>query len=79
MATEVVRVAAFTTVEFEDGDWDGPHRQDDLVSYKSKNNAASLRVTLNGKVVFDKDFPKGKTILIDDDVIHLPEGAGPEI
>jgi hypothetical protein len=79
MATEVVRVAAFTTVEFEDGDWDGPHRQDDLVSYKSKNNTASLRVTLNGKVVFDKDFPKGKTILIDDDVIHLPEGAGPEI
>ena len=79
MATEVVRVASFTTVEFEDGDWDGPHRQDDLVSYKSKNNTASLRVTLNGKVVFDKDFPKGKTILIDDDVIHLPEGAGPEI
>jgi hypothetical protein len=79
MASEVVRVAAFTTVEMEDGDWDGPHREDDLLSYKSKNDTASLRVTLNGKVVFDRDYKKGKTIIIDEDVIHLPEGAGPEI
>ena len=76
---EVVRVAAFTTVEFEPGDWDGPNRQDDLLSYKSKNDTASLKVTLNGTVVFDKDNPKGKTIIIDEDVIHLPEGAKGEI
>ena len=76
---EVVRVAKFTTVEFEPGDWDGPHREDDLLTYKSKNATASLKVTLNGKVVFDKDYPKGKTITIAEDTIHLPEGEGPEI
>jgi hypothetical protein len=73
--TEIPRILVFTTVEFEDGDWDGPHIQGDFASYTAKNNAASLRITLNGKPIFDKDFGKGKTFYIDDDVIHLPEGA----
>lgn len=76
---EIVRVAAFTTVEMEDNDWDGPHAEDELLTYKSKTATASLKVTLNGTVVFDKDYPKGKKITIDGNVIHLPEGAGPEI
>ena len=76
---EILRVTTFTTVEFEDGDWDGPDRDDDMLTYKSKNNAASLKVTLNGVAVFDQDYPKGKKITIDGNVIHLPEGAGPEI
>lgn len=76
---EILRVTTFTTVEFEDGDWEGPDRDDDMVTYKSRNNAASLKVTLNGATVFDKDYPKDKKITIDGNVIHLPEGAGPEI
>ena len=76
---EILRVTTFDTLEFEDGDWDGPRREDDLLSYKSKNAAASLKVTLNGATVFDKDYPKGKVITLDGNVIHLPEGAGPEI
>ena len=76
---EILRVAVFTTVEFEDGDWDGPHAEDELLTYKSKTAAASLKVTLNGGTIFDKDYPRGKKITIDGNVIHLPEGAGPEI
>lgn len=71
---DVIRVATFTSVEFEDGDWDGPHREDDLVTYKSKTPAASLKVILNGGIVFDKDYAKGKVITFDGNVIHLPEG-----
>lgn len=76
---EVVRIAAFTTVEFEPGDWDGPHRDDDVLTYKSRTNTASLKVVRDPTVVFDLDYPKGKTITICGNVIHLPEGAGPEI
>ena len=50
MPSEVLRVATFSTVELDDGDWDGPHRQDDLMTYTSKHDAASLRVTLNGEI-----------------------------
>jgi hypothetical protein len=32
-----------------------------------------------GKVVVDGDYGARKTVLIDDDVIHLPEGMGKEI
>src|SRR6267378_465779 len=59
---EVVRIAAFTTVEFEPGDWDGPHRDDDVLTYKSRTNTASLKVVRDPTVVFDLDYPKGKTI-----------------
>ncbi|HEY0544907.1 MAG TPA: hypothetical protein VGC91_05870 [Pyrinomonadaceae bacterium] len=75
---EVLRVAAFTTVEFEDGDWDGPHRDEDTMSYKSKVGAASVKVTLNGTTVFDRDYPRGKTFSIVGNVIHLPEGSVPD-
>jgi hypothetical protein len=72
---EILRVTTFTNVQFEDGDWDGPHREDDLVTYKSKVASASLKVTLGGTTVFDKDYAKGKVITLDGNVIHLPEGA----
>jgi hypothetical protein len=35
-------------------------------------------VTKGGKVVVDGDYGARKTVLIDDDVIHLPEGMGRE-
>jgi hypothetical protein len=46
-----------------------------LLTYTAKSSSASLTVKLNNQVVFDQDFRQGKTIVIDDDVIHLPEGA----
>jgi hypothetical protein len=79
MADEKLRVVAFDTVELDDGDWDGPHPQGEFVSYTSKHAAASIKVTKHGKVVLDGDYGAQKTLLIDDDVIHLPEGIGREI
>ncbi|MFL6209515.1 MAG: hypothetical protein ACJ74W_11730 [Pyrinomonadaceae bacterium] len=76
---EIPRIFVFTTVDFEDGDWDGPHRDDDILTYKSKNATASLKITHNGATVFDKDFPKNKTFTVVGDVIHIPEGALPEV
>ena len=76
---EVVRVATFTSVEFEPNDWDGPHREDDLLTYKSKSALSSLRVMRESTVVFDRKYPKGKTITICANVIHLPEGDLPEV
>jgi hypothetical protein len=76
---EIPRVMAFDTLEFEDGDWDGPDRDDDVLSYKSKTAAASLKITRGGVTVFDKDFPKGKEIRCAGNVVHLPEGVGPEV
>ena len=74
------RVVEFDTVEFEDNDWDGPHPHGEFLTYTSKNESASIKVTKNGKVVLDGDYrSKGKTFLIDEDVIHLPDGLGPEI
>jgi hypothetical protein len=79
MADEKVRVIAFDTVDLDDGDWDGPHVQGEFLAYTSKHAAASIRVTKGGKVVIDGDYGARKTLLIDDDVIHLPEGMGREI
>jgi len=79
MASEKVRVVAFDTVELDDGDWDGPHPQGEFLTYTSKHDAASIRVTKAGKVGLDADYGARKTVLIDDDVIHLPEGIGREI
>ena len=79
MADEKLRVVAFDTVELDDGDWDGPHPQGEFLTYTSKHAAASIRVTRAGKVVLDADYGARKTVLIDDDVIHLPEGIGGEI
>jgi hypothetical protein len=79
MASEKVRVVVFDTVEMDDGDWDGPHPQGEFLTYTSKRAAASIRVTKSAKVVLDVDYGAKKTVLIDDDVIHLPEGAGAEI
>jgi hypothetical protein len=76
---EILRVTTFDTLEFEDGDWDGPDRDDDVLSYKSKTAAASLKITRGGVTVFDKDYPKGKVITCVGNVVHLPEGVGPEI
>jgi hypothetical protein len=72
--TEKPRILAFTTVEFEDNDWDGPKLEGDFAAYTSKTAAASLRVTLNGKAIFDSDFPRGKTFYTSVNVIHLPQG-----
>jgi hypothetical protein len=36
-------------------------------------------VTKGGKVVVDGDFAAKKTVMINEDVIHLPEGIGREI
>jgi hypothetical protein len=79
MANEKLRVVAFDTVELDDGDWDGPHPQGEFLTYTSKHAAASIKVTKSGKVVLDADYGARKTVLIDDDVIHLPEGIGGEI
>ena len=76
---EVVRVATFTSVEFEPGDWEGPHREDDLLTYKSRTALASLKVVRDTTVVFDRDYPKGKIITICANVIHLPEGDLAEV
>ncbi len=75
MADEVIRVAAFDTIQLDDGDWSGPDRDEDVMSYKAKTNGVSLTVKLGGSVVFDSDFNKGKEIRIVGNVIHLPEGA----
>jgi hypothetical protein len=79
MADEKIRVVAFDTVELDDGDWDGPHPQGEFLTYTSRHAAASLKVTKDKKTVVDVDYGARKTVLIDDDVIHLPEGAGSEI
>ena len=55
------RVVEFDTVEFEDNDWDGPHPHGEFLTYTSKNESASIKVTKNGKVVLDGDYrSKGK-------------------
>jgi len=79
MAAEKLRVLAFDTVQLDDGDWDGPHPQGEFLTYTSKHAAASIKVTKLGKTVLDADFGARKTVLIDDDVIHIPEGIGREI
>ena len=79
MADEKLRVVAFDTVELDDGDWDGPNPQGEFLTYTSKHGAASIKLTKAGKIVLDADYGAKKTVLIDDDVIHLPEGVGREI
>lgn len=79
MANEKLRVVAFDTVELDDGDWDGPKPQGDFLTYTSKHAAASIKVTKSGKVVLDADYGAKKTVMIDEDVVHLPEGIGGEI
>jgi hypothetical protein len=79
VASENVRVMTFDTVDLDDGDWDGPTPHSGFLTYTSKHAAASIRVTRNGKVVMDGDYGARKTVLIDGNVIHLPEGVGREI
>jgi hypothetical protein len=79
MANEKLRVVAFDTVELDDGDWDGPKPQGDFLTYTSKHAAASIKVTKSGKVVLDADYGAKKTVMIDEDVVHLPEGIGGEV
>ena len=76
MADEKLRVVAFDTVQLDDKDWDGPTPHGEFLTYKSKHAGASIKVTKDGKVVLDADYGAQKTVLIDDDVIHLPEGIG---
>jgi len=75
---EKVRVAAFDVITMEDGEWDGPSRDDDVMSYKARTNGVSLTVLLGGKKVFDGDFNKGAQIRIVENVVHLPEGSVPD-
>ena len=79
MGAEKVRVVHFDTVDLDDRDWDGPAPHGEFLTYTSKHAAASIRVTRGGKVVLDGDYAAKKTVLIDDDVIHLPEGMGREM
>jgi hypothetical protein len=79
MADEKLRVLAFDTVQLDVGDWDGPNPNGEFLTYTSKHAAASIKVTKSGKTVLDADFGAKKTVMIDDDVIHVPEGAGKEI
>jgi hypothetical protein len=79
MASEKVRVIAFDTVDLDDNDWDGPQPHGEFLTYTSKHAAASIRVTKGGKVVVDGDFGAKKTLMINEDVIHLPEGIGREV
>ncbi|HVS82715.1 MAG TPA: hypothetical protein VHE60_13375 [Pyrinomonadaceae bacterium] len=72
---EFLRVTTFDTITMEDGEWDGPDRDEDVMSYKAKSDGVSLTVKLGGSVVFDGDYNKGKQIRIVDNVVHLPEGA----
>jgi hypothetical protein len=72
--TEFVRVATFDTITMEDGEWAGPDRDEDVMSYKARSDGVSLTVKLGSNVVFDADFNKGKEIRIVGNVIHLPEG-----
>jgi hypothetical protein len=79
VASENMRVITFDTVDLDDGDWDGPTPHGGFLTYTSKHAAASIRVTKGGKVVLDGDYGARKTVLIDNNVIHLPEGLGREI
>ena len=72
---EVVRVVTFDTITMEDGEWSGPDRDEDVMSYKARTDGVSLTVKRGGGIVFDSDFNKGKEIRIVGNVIHLPEGA----
>jgi hypothetical protein len=79
MASEILRVTTFDTVNLDPSDWAGPTPMGELLSYKSRHAAASIRITRGNAVVFDKDYGAEKTVIIDGNVIHLPEGAGAEI
>jgi hypothetical protein len=78
MADEVIRVAAFDTIQFDDGDWDGPNRDEDVMTYKAKHGGASITVKKNGAVVFDADYDQGKQVRIVGSTVHLPEGGVPD-
>ena len=77
---EKLRVIAFDTVQIEDNDWDGPQQNEDVMTYKSKTATASIKITRGAATVLDGDFrTAGKEIKIVGNVIHLPEGLGPEV
>jgi hypothetical protein len=77
---EKLRIIAFDTVQIEDNDWDGPQQNEDVMTYKSKTATASIKITRGGSTVLDGDFRKaGTQIKIVGNVIHLPEGLGPEV
>lgn len=71
---EFVRIANFDVITLEDGEWDGPKRDDDVMTYTAKQNGVSITVKRGGTVVFDSDYNKGAQIRIVENVVHLPEG-----
>jgi hypothetical protein len=79
MADEKLRVTTLDTVQLDNGDWDGPKPQGELLIYRSKHDLASIKVTRGTSVVFDQDYAGDKTVIIDGNVIHLPEGAKKEV
>jgi hypothetical protein len=79
MAAEKLRVTTFDTVALDDGDWDGPQHVGELLTYKSKHDLASIKVVRGATTVFDLDYGANKTVTIDGNVIHLPEGAKREV
>ena len=75
---EFLRVTTFDTITMEDGEWDGPKRDDDVLTYTAKSDGVSLTIKKGANVVFDGDYNRGKQIRIAEDVVHLPEGASLE-
>jgi hypothetical protein len=72
---EKLRVAAFTTIEMEDGDWQLQPQVEDVLKYKAVGGSSSLTVKHGATTVFDQDFKADQVITIVGNVIHLPEGA----
>ena len=51
----------------------------ELLTYTSRHDLASIKVMCGPAVVFDLDYGAKKTVTIDGNVIHLPEGAKKEV
>ena len=58
---------------------DGPQHVGELLTYTSRHDLASIKVMCGPAVVFDLDYGAKKTVTIDGNVIHLPEGAKKEV
>lgn len=71
----IPRVFSFTEVFLKDGEWDGPTPQGELLTYKSKTDPSTLRITRGTAASYHLAYGSGKTLIIFADSIHLPEGA----
>ena len=53
---EILRIVAFDTVQIEDGGWDGPHQNEDVMTCKFQNPIASIKLTRGAGTVFGRGF-----------------------